>query len=308
MQLKRDRTMSKRKWGESFLKSGLPLEHLTLIKFRSLDYSCSPGYEYQRLDELGQNKWFELDLTAISGAINKDTRICFLVECKYHDENRFWFFLPHRADRWYVDDAFLNCAPYETLSKPKDQSASHIAPLSYGGIVLSKTGQKQDNSVHKAIQQLYNAFVPYTVSRHFTMVPSLVLTAIPVIVTNAKIFRLKPSITSIETIREAASQEEIADELEWTWCYHEPSRELVNRNFDFIESFKKQRYWKRHVMARPLYSTLLSRLEMWETRPHWVAVININSLPDVIKNIEKYFLGLQTRKISSIRKDSGKTK
>jgi hypothetical protein len=40
--------MSKRKWGESFLKSGLPLEHLTHVTFHGLNWNSYPRPEYSR--------------------------------------------------------------------------------------------------------------------------------------------------------------------------------------------------------------------------------------------------------------------
>lgn len=92
--------MSKKKWGESFLKSGLPLEHLTIVTFRSLDWNCRPRVEYTRENRNGEKTWFEIDLEASSYETNKDTSLSFLVECKYHDLNRFWFFLPHDSERW----------------------------------------------------------------------------------------------------------------------------------------------------------------------------------------------------------------
>lgn len=299
--------MGKRKWGESFLKSGLPLEHLTLFNFRSLGYLCSPSIEYQRFDETGQKKWFEIDLKAESASRNKDTRVCFLVECKYHDENRFWFFLPHEAHRWHFDDRFFNCGPYQTLSEPTAKTALMLAPLSYGGIVVSQDGQKQDNSVHTAIQQIANAFVPHTLSYIFDFLieakPPSTLAVIPIIVTNAKIFRLRPSITSIETIREATSQSEIADELEWTWCFHDPSREVSDRNSDIIENFKKR---KAKMLSR--FPVINRRLWLWGTRPNWIAITNIKSLSAAIKSIDQHFHSLQTCKISIARKENRKVR
>jgi hypothetical protein len=299
--------MGKRKWGESFLKSGLPLEHLTLLSFRSLNYLCSPNVEYPRLDETGNKKWFEIDLLAESVSKNKDTSVSFLVECKYHDSSRFWFFLPHESYRWYFDDRFFNCGPYQTLSKPTAKTALTLAPLSYGGIVVSQDGLKQDNSVYTAIQQLANAFVPYTLSYVFDFLikalPARTIATIPLIVTNAKIFRLKPSITSIETIREARSESEIADEIKWTWCFHDPSRDLIDMNSGIIESFKKQK-----AKALSHFPIINRRLELWDSRPNWIAITNLKSLSSAIKKIEKHFLSIQTCKISTARKDDRKVR
>ena len=297
--------MGKRKWGESFLKSGLPLEHLTLLNFRSMGYECSPNIEYKRLDETGNNKWFEIDLGATSATRNKDTGICFLVECKYHDESRFWFFLPHEAYRWHFDDRFFNCGPYQTLSYPEAKTSLMLAPLSYGGIVVSQDGRKQDNSVHTAIQQIANAFVPYSLSYLFDFLigakPSTTLALIPVIVTNAKIFRLKPSISNIESIREASSQNEIADELEWTWCFHDPSMELSGNNLEIIENFMKKK-------SKMLPSIITKRLANWDMRPNWIAIANIKSLSSLISNIEQHFLSLKLCKNSTASKENRKVR
>ena len=127
--------MAAGKWGESFLKSGLPLEHLTHVTFRSLDWDCYPQFEYSRRNRDGEEAWFEVDLVANCTAFNKGTQLSMLVECKYHDPSRYWFFLPHEgAGRWQFDDRVLNCGPFQALRKPRADSLLHLAPLSSGEI------------------------------------------------------------------------------------------------------------------------------------------------------------------------------
>ena len=85
--------MANQKWGESFLKSGLPLEHLTLLALKSISWECELHYEYFRLNREKQQRRFEHDVIAYSPNLeNGDLRL--LIECKYHDESRFWVFLP----------------------------------------------------------------------------------------------------------------------------------------------------------------------------------------------------------------------
>jgi hypothetical protein len=148
--------MSKGKWGESFLKTGLPLEHLTLMTFRSCGYDCDTQIEYERRNREGTNTYFELDLKATSEEINNDTELSFLVECKYHDLSRFWLFLPHEKTRWHFDDRILNIGPIQTLAEPKASTFLGLAPASTSGIVVSEDGSKQENAVYTAIQQLTN--------------------------------------------------------------------------------------------------------------------------------------------------------
>ena len=89
--------MSGQKWGESFLKSGLPLEHLTLLALKSIGWACELHYEYRRPNREGEAQWFEHDIIAYSPA-SEDADLVLPVECKYHDESPFWFFLPCETD------------------------------------------------------------------------------------------------------------------------------------------------------------------------------------------------------------------
>ena len=58
--------MATRRWGETFLKTGLPLEHLAITTLSGLGWSCEPRYEYVRPNIKGKLAWFELDLVASS--------------------------------------------------------------------------------------------------------------------------------------------------------------------------------------------------------------------------------------------------
>ena len=138
----------------------------------------------------------------------------------YHDPSRYWFFLPHESSgRWLFDDRVLNCAPYQTLRKPRKNNILTIAPLSSHAIVVSQDGGKQDNAAHTAIQQVVNGFVPcalewaFSYNINYTNVldpddeyefePG-VDALIPVVVTNASLFRLKPEIKDLDLIRKAS--------------------------------------------------------------------------------------------------------
>src|SRR5215469_13683478 len=114
--------MATGKWGESFLKSGLPLEHLALVTLKSLGWDCDTHIEYKRYNREEELAWFELDLIATSHKGNKDTQLSLVVECKYHDLSRFWFFLPHESSRFVFNDRVLNCGPLQTLAEPRSRS------------------------------------------------------------------------------------------------------------------------------------------------------------------------------------------
>lgn len=289
--------MANQKWGESFLKSGLPLEHLTVMTFESLGWFCSLHYEYLRQNREGETNWFELDIEAFSPDNDKgDLR--FLIECKYNDLSKYWFFLPcETASHTSQYDALsageivesnqrvLNFAPFEALTEPLSPSLLALAPKSVWGVVVSQDGTKQENTIYTAINQLVYGFVPYSLDNFYRLTRNYPIALIPMIVTTAKVFRLKPNIVDLNIVREASSPNDIADELDWTWCYHAPPHELLGYNLDLIDNHNKEYELEK-------YSVINDKLlELWQS-PTWIAVVNINSLTNAVESIYKHFLDL----------------
>jgi hypothetical protein len=298
--------MVMRKWGESFLKSGLPLEHLTLVTLRSLGWYCRPHLEYERPNREKVTTWFELDLEATSPVLNKTGSLTLLIECKYHDASRFWFFLPHERYRWHFDDRVLNPMPLQVLQSPRADSFLSLAPTSVWGVVVSEGGEKQENAAQIAAEQLANGFVPFALShgfaymldpqsydpRNFIPQPS---TVIPMIVTNARIYRLKPSVTDLDTIRKATTPEEIADELQWTWCYFEPSMALIDQNAVAVEEHIGN---EGRLIHR--YPGVEERARMFDDRPNWIVVANVQALPNVVTTLHEQFAKLKLRPMRTL--------
>lgn len=303
--------MGRVKWGESFLKSGLPLEHLTQVTFRSLGWYCSPHFEYARRNREKEEAWFDLDLVATCPKWNRDTELELLVECKYHDLSRYWFFLPHQSDgRWCFDDRVLNCGPYQSLRDPRSDTLLPLVPLSSGGIVVSKDGTKQDNTVATAVEQVVNGFVPrclfvmfrYNIDFHNVMDPRDELTFIPrttalvpMIVTNASLFRLCPEVTDLDMIRNATTPNEIAEEVEWTWYYHDVPNPLSHQN---IEAIERHRQDEAELIYR--FPNIEEAMYRFVDRPNWIAIVNIRSLAKAATAIAEHFLGLKMRPVDSL--------
>jgi len=303
--------MATPKWGESFLKSGLPLEHLTHVTFHSLKWLNYPQHEYSRPNEKNQETWFELDLMTTCPEENRGTELSFLIECKYHDLSRYWFFLPYDpSGRWCFDDRVFNCAPFPTLRKPRADTVLKLAPKSSGGIVVSMDGQKQDNAVRTAIEQLVNGFVPVSLNRmfqynldfrnvvspadavHYT--PG-VTALIPMIVTNASLYRLKPEISDLDTIRKAGAPSEIADQLEWTWHYHDVPIRLFDQNLNAVHAHLKET--SELIYRFPNVSELA---EDFANRPNWIAIVNIKALSKVAEILKDQFLALETIEVEKM--------
>lgn len=289
--------MANQKWGESFLKSGLPLEHLTVMTFDSLGWFCSLHYEYLRENRDGQTSFFELDIEAFSPE-SDDGDLRFLIECKYHDLSKHWFFLPcetvsHTSQYGALsageiveaNNRVFNFAPFEPLIEPFSSSALSLSPKSVWGVVVSLDGLKQENAIFTAINQLAYGFVPYSLDHFYSLTRNYPTALVPMIVTNAKIFRLKPSIVDLDVVRKASSPNDIADELDWTWCYHAPSEELLTYNDNLIEAHSEEHDLKKY----PIIADKL--LELWQS-PAWIAIVNINSLAKSVKIIHEHFLRL----------------
>jgi hypothetical protein len=258
-----------------------------------------------------KNEWFEIDLLTSCPYVNRSTNLSFLIECKYHDINRYWFFLPlEAAGRWCFDDRVLNCGPYPTLQKPREDTVLGLAPKSSGGIVLSNEGARQDNAVRTAIEQLTNAFVPACLNRMFGYnfdsrskslkanpihhVPN-VTALVPMIVTNACLYRLKPEIKDLDIIRKATAPSEIAEELEWTWLYHDAPMRLITQNLDAIRA-----HLKRDPEDIYRFPNVKENMEDFVDRPNWIAVVNIKALQQVAEMLKDHFLKLGTFEVAKI--------
>jgi len=303
--------MTKRKWGESFLKSGLPLEHVAHVAFRNLGWSCQPSVEVLRPNKEGESQLFELDLDATCPTMNGSTELAFLVECKYHDLSRYWMFLPHVSHgRWQFDDRVLNCGPFDTLKSPRAKDLLALAPMSSHGIVVAEDGSKQDNAVYTAMQQIVNAFVPLSLEKMFgynidvdTISDEVdprefeptATAQVPIIVTNARLFRLRPDVTDLDRIRASTEPSDIADEVPWIWCYHDPSLALVERNCSVIERHEAA---AAHLVRR--FTGVSERMHTFNDRPNWIAVINVKHLAATVRMIESKFAELQTIPVGRI--------
>ena len=233
----------------------------------------------------GQLKWFEHDVIAYS----PDGDLELLVECKYHDESRFWFFLPcetedhlaqygasRLAKNLYVDSAVLHSAPYEVLAKPESETLLTLAPKSVWGVTVSRDGTRQPNAIEEATKQLGFGFVPFCLERFYGFHRSRAICLLSVITTSARLFRLLPEIQSLDKVRAASAPDEVAEEVSWLWYYHAPNGEMLDHNMTEIAAYKEgNRYVQRKAVAEQL-------LKLWSF-PHWIAVANIEALAVAVK-------------------------
>lgn len=289
--------MPKKKWGETFLKTGLPLEHLALTTLTGLGWSCEPKYEYQRFNRKRELTWFELDLIAYAPRARRGD-LNLLIECRYHDEQRFWFFLPcttldHEAQYGALsagsdldaDSNVLHYAPYVPLRGRSRHALISLAPRAVWGTSVSRSGAREENAIHEALEQLGYAFVPFCLEWLYSFCTYSPVAVVPAIVTTAKLFRLRAEVQNVTTIRNASGPEEIADELPWTWCYYAPRGQLLEHNHTQIELWREE-----HSDVH--FAGLDDQLANLWCGPHWVMVVTIDALAGAARELHSKFLQL----------------
>lgn len=114
------------------------------------------------------------------------------------------------------------------------------------------------------------------------------------IVTNASLYRLKPSVSDLEDIRAAVKPEDIADLVPWTWCYYDVPVRLSDQNYNSI-----QEHLTRQAELVYRFPGLEDSMYDLADRPNWIAVINIRSLPEVLAQLMVAFNDLSTVKVDS---------
>jgi hypothetical protein len=147
---------------------------------------------------------------------------------------------------------------------------------------VSKDGTRQPNAIEEATKQLGFEFVPFCLENFYGFHLSRAVCILPVIVTSARLFRLRPEIDSLERVRAASAPHEVADEVSWLWYYHAPNGELLDYNMAEIDAYKKgNRYARRKIVAKQL-------LALWSS-PRWIAVVNIAALAAAVDLIFRKF-------------------
>ena len=171
------------------------------------------------------------------------------------------------------------------LRSRRRHSLISLAPKSVWGANVSRAGSREENSIKEALNQLGFAFVPFCLDRLYSFCRYTPEAVIPAIVTTARLFRLRPEVRDITTIRDARGPEEIADELPWTWCYHAPRGELLDHNDAQIEQWRETH---REVRFKGLDDQLAN---LW-SGPHWVMIVTIEALAAAAVAVQKAFLAL----------------
>jgi hypothetical protein len=110
---------------------------------------------------------------------------------------------------------------------------------------------------------------------------------VPMVVTNAALYRLKPDVSDLQAIRKAAGPTTVADLVDWTWCYHDVPASLGDQNHRAV---------RRHARRLPelvyRFPKVEDRLYDFVDRPNWIVVANISALPKVLGSLTEAFTSL----------------
>jgi len=311
---------SKKKWGESFLKSGAPLEYLAFAKMESLGFETYQNVEYERKITDGKSKVFSIDIQAdkqLKNGINLE----LLIECKYHDPSKLWMFIPFPYDYmragWCCDRHILNNGPIEFLRHPNKRNFINLGQRASWNIVVSKDGVRQENQIYEGISQLVYALFPLATFRLFhwnwmTLTYPLRGSILPILVTNEELFLLKSNINDLNIIREANKPEEIANTIPWLFCKVNQNFTTIDYNYSVLQkllSYDKDiiiDFDKNIKIVRKIEKIELDCMETYINRPQWVIIVNINALDQMVHLIEDYISSLKLISKREMPKFKGK--
>jgi hypothetical protein len=209
--------MSNKDWKDHLLSSGLPLEYSVVQCLRQLGVERPKEYRYERTNEYGIPTIFSVDVHAtVIGRVWLE----FFIECKYRHDATRWIFTPDEYGNW-LDEGFHDA--FIALDQLTEEyiDSRHIDGYAakYGlcgkGIELL-ANDKNPKSIEQCVQQLRFALVEQAVEGLIHQVqellgkPNPIFVLIPIIVTTAELWRLRPGVT-IEDVRGAKDLPEVAD-------------------------------------------------------------------------------------------------
>ena len=245
-------------WKDHLLKSGIPLE------YEVKEYLCSRGcvgdfeFSYLRSDEHNIQKEFSYDIDL--SYIQNEHFVDLMIECKYRHESTNWIFLPEKYngihDIFYTDFLHINDHFSQLRSTSKNYYPLQLSDLCNRGIEINTSGP-DPHSISRAVAQLSYAFSQKIVSGMEHQVDKLlggqdnIFYHIPIIVTTANLFRLKPDI-SISMIENCNTIGEIADEYDCLILKNQTSLDLETYNNKVFHDFS-QRYGEK-LLNRQLNS------------------------------------------------------
>ena len=225
------------KWKSHLLKSSLPLEYSVTEALRKLGFSSPREFRYERPNEHGVTKTFSIDLRGTRDLNHERIRLETFVECKYRDVTTDWVFLPESfANKDSVDfvETFVMLDKLnESWQIDRDLVNSFSGDyLACGKGIEITTGGGNPKSITQAIHQLKYSMIQSAKEamidqlEDFLGNTKLIHVLVPIVVTTANLWRLKPQST-VESIESAKDISDVAEKTDILFVQERPDNELI---------------------------------------------------------------------------------
>lgn len=290
------------KWKSYLLKSSLPLEYSVTKALLEIGFSRPREFRYDRPNELGTTKTFSIDLRGTLNLNSDRVRLEAFIECKYRDPTTDWIFLPesfaHKDSVDFVDTFVvldqLNEAWLVDRELVNSFSGKYFA---CGKGIEITTGGANPKSITQAIHQLKYSMIQSVKEAMIDQLDDflgntkLIHVLVPIVVTTANLWRLKPG-TTVESI---AGSEEIGDVAEKTdilFVQERPDNELIrfseNKLWGDMDKFDQERMAQRLKEIGRLSPKLFFR-QFSEQYPTMFVVIHYDSVKARLVNMTRFF-------------------
>jgi hypothetical protein len=297
--------MSAKKWKDLFLSSGVPLEYSVAQIFEELGSWRVEEFSYERKNEDGASQIFSVDVHSAYNSRKHDVRLDILAECKYRYDGTKWIFTPsethHHEAMWGVDFSPLFLALDEcSVDRKVDRDFlgrfGQDYPLCKNGIEILPE-DTNPKTIEQAIRQLRYAVVAMGLRRidHQRYIlsirePSPIFVIVPVIVTTAELWRLKPG-TTVENVRRAESIDEVAHHHDAVVLWKKPDESDVKQATSaFRNNFTDADLEKLRTLVKEQFPDGLTQfMNYLANRPSLFLVAQYSTLRSTVKSLYELF-------------------
>jgi hypothetical protein len=243
--------MGNKSYKEALLKSGIPLEYEVFKALEANGLITDFEYSYLKSDENLIQKEFSYDLSASMVSLQDSLNFTeLMIECKYKVNDTNWLFIP---EKWggpheiYPLD-FIHVCDYFSKEKSKLMNDYHYPKFAMPcnkGVEIYGNGNTNEKTIVQAVSQLSYAFAEHITNSFEHQIFELmgkhetVFNIIPIIVTNANLYRLKPD-TMISNIKKSVDISDIAEKEDFLMYKVNRSVKLEELNYQIITDFLAQ--------------------------------------------------------------------
>jgi hypothetical protein len=280
----------------------MPLEYSVARMFQQF-VNWQPGeFQYERKDAEGVPRIFSVDVHSSHIDSKRNFWLEALVECKYRYEGTRWIFTPrdyepllgHDFGDLYV--TLDQCCPDRQLNRSLLAEFRDNYPLCGKGIEILPT-ESNPKTIEQAVQQLRYAVVAKAIDAIVHQLdellgkPTPLLVVVPIIVTTAELWRLRPG-TTIEDIKMADDIQTIADPHDLIVLLHEPDniyrRHAIEQFHETLDETQIKRF--DEILRATAKTSFESFVDYFaSSSPTLFVIIRYDRLKSAVTNFHAFF-------------------